>query len=191
MPEGFLIRTGQSWSSTQACLMPVPITHRLITTGKRLDCVSAPKDFAFISGLMKWRGAWHWRHWYSGNVTTGHQKQLKSWRSSQASAWAVGCWAVDQWLLSSRPIFSILKGSNITLTVAKVITARNHWYYSHITNPEESEWWCFDLSPRYCPFNSSSSISQNLSHSSSHQKLYMELLLWTRHYANCKVYKDE
>ena len=52
LPEGFLIRTWQNWSSAQACLMPAPITHRLITTGKSLDCVSALKDIAFISGLM-------------------------------------------------------------------------------------------------------------------------------------------
>ena len=177
LPEGFLIWTWQNWSSTQACLMPAPITHRLITTGKSLDCVSAPKDIAFISGLMTLKTLMFRE---CEQPSTGHQKQLKSWRSSQGD----GCWA-------GRPIFSMLKGSNITLTVSKVITARNHWYYSHITNPEDSKWWCLDLSPRYCSVNSSSSISHNLSHSLAHWKLCMELLLWIRHCANFKAYKDE
>lgn len=87
---------GRVRSSTQVCSIPTPygihhsiiLLHRLITTGKRMNCISASKDTCLffhpeytlylekVSLIVKILP--------SGNLTTDYQKPFKSWRSDGA-----------------------------------------------------------------------------------------------------------
>lgn len=110
------------------------------------------RTFAFFSGSIPYleKVPLTLKHCCLGNLTTGYQKQFKSWGSSQAES----CWA-------GRQNFSILKGSNTTLAVLRIITARNLSCLPYI-NPGSSVQLILDLSPRYYSVNSLSLIPQSL-----------------------------